>query len=440
MTDARAGDLGIDEAFAYAQRLHRTGDVAGAAELYRRILEVVPDHADALHYLGVTSHQLGQSNAALEWIGKSLKLAPDSPDAHNNLGNVLRTQGRLEEASAAYERALALRPDDADALNNLGTILNARRRSREAIRLYRRVLELAPEHVEAHHNLGNSYLALGEAENALDAYRCALLLRPYDGASYRRLGAAFYALGRVEEAAGVYRRWLDLQPQDPEARHLVAATAGGEVPARASDEFIQRLFDRFAASFDQVLERLAYKAPAAVAEAVAEAIGPPAGNLDVLDAGCGTGLGGPWLRGYARRLVGMDLSEKMIRVAAERGVYDEFVVAELVRHLRRHPSEYDLVTAIDTLCYFGDLGEVAEGLACTLRAGGHAVFTAERAEEHEVPRGFRLNANGRYSHSDGYLRQVLASAGLSVSPSRTTELRLEAGKPVLGVVVVAGKA
>jgi predicted TPR repeat methyltransferase len=189
-----------------------------------------------------------------------------------------------------------------------------------------------------------------------------------------------------------------------------------------------------------VLERLAYQAPAVVAGAVGAAVGDPHGDLDVLDAGCGTGLGGPWLRPYARRLVGMDLSEKMIRIAAERGVYDEFVVAELVRHLRRHQSEYDLVTAIDTLCYLGDLGDVAAGLAAALRPGGRAVFTVERAEAHDAPRGFRLNANGRYSHSDAYLRQVLASAGLSLTLLRTTELRLEAGKPVLGCVVVTGRA
>lgn len=432
-----AGELGVDEAFSYAQTLHRAGDATRAGEIYRRILEIAPEHVDALHYLGVASHQLGQSASAVELIRRALALSPNYPDAHNNLGNVLRRQGHLDEARLAYERTLELRPDNPDALNNLGTILNARRQYGEAIALYRRLLELCPEHVEAHHNLGNSYLGAGAAEQALEAFRQALLLRPYDAASYRRLGAAFYALGRHAEAAEIYRRWLDVQPDDPEARHLVAATSGGAAPARASDEFIQRMFDRFAASFDHVLERLEYKAPVVVGEAVREAVGVPAADLNVLDAGCGTGLGGPWLRPYARRLVGMDLSEQMIRVAAERGVYDEFVVAELVRHMRRHPGEYDLVTAIDTLCYFGDLSDVAGGLACTLKAGGRAVFTLERAEEAAAPRGFRLNAHGRYSHAEEYVRAVLEAAGLVVVALRGTELRLEAGKPVSGFVVVA---
>ena len=35
-------------------------------------------------------------------------------------------------------------------------------------------------------------------------------------------------------------------------------------------------------------------------------------SLDVLDAGCGTGLCGPLVAPYARRLVGVDLSEAML--------------------------------------------------------------------------------------------------------------------------------
>jgi predicted TPR repeat methyltransferase len=174
-----------------------------------------------------------------------------------------------------------------------------------------------------------------------------------------------------------------------------------------------------------------------VAEAVAAAVGKPAADLEVLDAGCGTGLGGSWLRPYARRLVGLDLSEQMIRVAADRRVYDEFVIAELTLHMKRHPAAYHLITAIDALCYFGDLLDVAGGLVCALKPGGHAVFTVEQAEPGEAPSGFRLNAHGRYSHVDGYLHEVLSDAGLALLSLRVLELRLEAGKPVTGYVVTA---
>ena len=48
--------------------------------------------------------------------------------------------------------------------------------------------------------------------------------------------------------------------------------------------------------------------------------GNRSGSWDVLDAGCGTGLCGPGLRGRAGRLVGVDLSPEMLKRAAGRGV------------------------------------------------------------------------------------------------------------------------
>jgi predicted TPR repeat methyltransferase len=429
--------LTADEAFAYAMSLQRRGQAEHAAELYRRIIELEPDHVHALHYLGVASFQLGRSRDAIALIERALLLEPDNADAHNNLDNILKRAGELERARAEYERVLALRPGDPDALNNLGTLLSAKRLFREAAGSYREVIARSPEHVEAHHNLGNSLLALGEEHAALDAYQRALMLRPYDRNSYRKLGAAYYATGRMDEATAIYRRWFELQPNDPEAGHMLAACTGTDVPARASSELVKSIFDAFAQSFDEVLKRLEYKAPAVVAEAIRGALGEPRADRVVLDAGCGTGLGGAMLRPYASRLIGLDLSERMIQVALERGDYDEFFVAELTVHLEQHRGEYDLITAIDTLVYLGDLAPVVCGFSHALRPGGHACFTVERADESAGP-GYKLNPHGRYSHTEPYLRQTLSAAGLHVLGIAGTELRLEAGTPVQGFVVVAG--
>ncbi len=69
-------------------------------------------------------------------------------------------------------------------------------------------------------------------------------------------------------------------------------------------------FDSFAASFDSKLAKLLYRAPALVAEMLAEPDVEASKSLDVLDAGCGTGLCGPLIAPYARRLVGVDLSAR----------------------------------------------------------------------------------------------------------------------------------
>ena len=115
---------------------------------------------------------------------------------------------------------------------------------------------------------------------------------------------------------------------------MLAACTGRDVPARASNGFVERTFDSFAASFESKLEQLSYRAPALVAAMLEDSGLEPSKRLDVLDAGCGTGLCGPLVAPYARRLTGVDLSEGMLAHAKEKHVYDALMKAELTDHLR----------------------------------------------------------------------------------------------------------
>jgi hypothetical protein len=64
------------------------------------------------------------------------------------------------------------------------------------------------------------------------------------------------------------------------------------VTKRASDRYVENTFDRFAGEFDATLSRRNYRAPQMVMGAAAVLLGESKGDLDVLDAGCGTGLVG----------------------------------------------------------------------------------------------------------------------------------------------------
>ena len=56
-------------AFAEALAHHRAGRVNEALPLYRRILEVDPRHADALHMMGEIALRAGRPDLAVELIG-----------------------------------------------------------------------------------------------------------------------------------------------------------------------------------------------------------------------------------------------------------------------------------------------------------------------------------------------------------------------------------
>ncbi len=417
-------------------RLHQQGELEQAVKLYRHVLAHLPDHVDALHFLGIAEHQLGRSEVGLALLERAVALAAPFADLYNNYGNVLRQLGRLDAAEQAYQRALELRPEDANALNNLATILRERGALEQAAATFERVLALNPEHYEAHQNLGHVYSALQRFEEALEQHRRALLLRPRQGDGYRELGAALCALGKVEEACAIYRHWLSVAPDNPAPRHLLAACTAQDVPQRASDGYIRESFDVFASHFDTSLERLQYRAPSLVAEAVAKRVGA-ATSLRVLDVGCGTGLCGPKLRGFASRLIGVDLSEKMLDKARARGCYDELQAAELTAYLEGCTEAQELIVSADTLVYFGALERVAKAARRALVPAGHFVFTVERSEEDEAPQGFRIHPHGRYSHTEPYLREVLSAAGFLPPVIERVTLRMEAGRPVSGALVTA---
>ena len=124
-------------------------------------------------------------------------------------------------------------------------------------------------------------------------------------------------------------------------------------------------------------------------------------------------------------------------LARARGVsaYDELVQGELTEFLRGRTDAYDLIVSVDTLCYFGDLAAVVNAAATALKSGGVLAFTVEDAGP-EVD-GWQLNPHGRYTHSGGYLQQVLDDAGLAVQTIHSLILRTEGGQPVNGRLAVA---
>jgi predicted TPR repeat methyltransferase len=234
----------------------------------------------------------------------------------------------------------------------------------------------------------------------------------------------------------VFERWLEEEPDNPVPRHMLAACSGRDVPARASDAYVESVFDTFAASFDSRLARLSYRAPALVTEMVARSGLQASRSLDVLDAGCGTGLCGPMLAPYARRLVGVDLSGNMLAQARARNVYDELIKGELTAHLRASVQAFDLIVSADTLVYFGQLDDVVEFAAQALRPGGLLVFTVEELTGDDMGPGSGIKPHGRYSHAHAYVEGVLRAHGLRPEIERA-ELRMEGGVPVAGLVVRA---
>jgi len=169
---------GVREAFESAMRTHQAGNVQEAARLYREILAVEPQHADARHLLGVISHQQGEHQAAIEAILDAIARNPDFHGYHHNLGCIYLDLGRYNEAVASLRRALQLDASAAESHYNLATALRSIGQLDEAEIACKQALRLKPRYAEARSNLGIVLEEQGRFAEALAAFNEALQMDP----------------------------------------------------------------------------------------------------------------------------------------------------------------------------------------------------------------------------------------------------------------------
>lgn len=244
------------QAFDLALQHHQAGRLAEAESLYRQILAVQPQQAEALHLLGILANQtarpelavelirqvlaiepgngaaysnlgsayrsLGRLEEAVEAYRQASRLQPSLPEPYNNLGNVLRDQGRIGEAIEALSHALRIQPGAAEIHANLGAALADGGRFAEALASYERALQIHPSFPVALFGLGNTLAKQGRAGEAAEAFRSALAIKPDYAKAWNNLGTALRDQGRLDEAADAFRRVIDLQPCNAEAHSNLA--------------------------------------------------------------------------------------------------------------------------------------------------------------------------------------------------------------------------
>ncbi len=257
---------------------HQRGDLAAAQRAYRRVLQIQPRNADALHLMGMIAYQVGELATARDLIERAIKARPSSPAYHNNMGEVRRALNELDAAVASYRRAIELdpaspgpgvnlvaalidagradealreatamaerHPNAAEVQNSLGNACLAADDPVTAADQFARAAELAPEVPEPRFNLGNALHRQGRTDEAVEAYLAAVALRPGYAEARTNLGSAYVELGRPEAALPHLAAAVEAAPDLPEAYFglgdALAATGRLEEAAEAYAAAVER--------------------------------------------------------------------------------------------------------------------------------------------------------------------------------------------------------
>jgi predicted TPR repeat methyltransferase len=431
----------LTQAMQHALLLHGEGRLDAAEAIYLRTLAARPRHFEALHLLGVLRWQQGRTSEALDHIAAALKLKPTHVRALSNQGAILASLGRTTEALASYDKALAIKPDYAEALNNRGNALKSLKRTGEALESYERALTTKPDLAEVHLNVGLLLAEAGRLEEATAAARRAdELSQQIASRDLRYSLAELLAQCSLNEAARKHLLfYLERDAEDRRgARMLLARLGFAPMPARAPDALLEALYARRAAAWDQGSENDAqpYRGATLVAEALKALVAGTA-ELDVLDAGCGTGLVGETIAGRDVHLDGVDLSPAMLVCANRKNIYRNLYQGDLVPFLSSHAESYDVIVSAATLIHFGDLGSVIEAAATALRDHGLFIFTVFRSDDADavaVHPILGLAQGGCYAHGRNYVVRTAAKADFKVELIEEGVHEYHDGVPAAGVV------
>lgn len=296
--------------------------------------------------------------------------------------------------------------------------MNARRFA-DAAEVLESLGRLAPLEASTHFDLGTAWLRAGQPSRAIEPLNRVIALTPHDGRAHAHLGMALEEIGEIHAAIVTLREAARLMPESSVVAYHLGAIGGAASPEICPPDYLVSLFDDYASRFDDdLVNRLHYAGPELLARAVARH-GAAAKSLEILDLGCGTGLCAKFLLPFAKRIVGVDLSPRMIDAARVRGMYDELLNCDVLDALRNRQSDYDLIVAADVFIYIGDLRKVFVEVAAALRPGGCFAFTIESIDGVE----YALRATRRYAHSLDYINELAKQIGFKQASAERCVLR-----------------
>lgn len=378
-----------------------SGEHLSAANRFHAVIKLIPGHFRAHLNLGRALKLAGDDKQAVAVLCAAFPLTPEHADDWVDLGNTLFELYRFDDAGCAYQKAVDMSGENAHYLYNLGNAYYRQQRYNEAADILRRAAELAPTHSAIFYNLGNTYQQMGKLDLAVDCFRKTCLL----------------------------------DPQNEEAAHMLAAMSG-QTTRSAPKAWIRRLFDQYSDRFDQhIVEDLGYTVPEQLADALKDATGPSAIFQNALDLGCGTGISGLAFRAITRRLVGIDLSPKMVAAARGKNIYNHLQKCGIIEYLTATAETFDLVIATDVLIYIGEATELFDWIGRRTLNAACFVLSTESATEAD----YVLRPTGRYAHSNEYIRRLAGQSGFGIRMCQPARIRKEKGQWIMGSLFVLQK-
>jgi len=202
-------------------------------EVYRRILTLNPDSAEADMIAGEALDEMKDNAGATEMFRAAVKANPKQPLAHFGLGYLLWTQKQYPESAAEFQSELANNPKHAQSLLYLADADIQMNQIDAATPLLEKVIKLDPTLPLAHLDLGIVAAEAGRNDEALREFLAAEKKMPDDVNVHWRLARLYRSMGRKDEAKAEFDKASTLNKQADEALYEKIKNGAKRPPPQA---------------------------------------------------------------------------------------------------------------------------------------------------------------------------------------------------------------
>lgn len=471
------------------QILYKTHQIKEAQENFLKALNIDPDYSEAKSHLAMTYYENDKEKAIsfLKNISDQYKeeplcryflstilfdegnlaeakkyalgaehINPYSDEIKTILGIIASKEERYDDAELYFSQAIDINSSNISALINLANIETNKKDFTNAEKHYKRAIDFAPQSLDAHLNYANMLYLSERTSEALEEYRKAVIINPLSSESSNNIGIilkdlkeyeealalmfnafymeptreeyavniaetlVLYGKEKPEEALKAAQNWVTHAPENVFAKHTLASLKGENI--EDSTAYSEKLFDNFASNYELVLKKIGYTLP----QSIKQLVGDIKGNI--IDLGCGSGLIGQAIKNTQNQIIGVDISQKMLDMAATKKAYSKLIKSGILEFMQTKPQA-DLIIAADVFGYLGAL----DNIISTLK-GYKVCFSIEELNGNE---NYKISDNGRYKHNPQYIENLLTQNGFQHIKKYNTVLRKENGEDVKGLIYFA---
>ena len=374
----------------------------------------------------------------------SLWLKSKKISAILKIANELYRQKRFDSAIKCYRRILKIDPTHFAAQANLATAFFECENFVDSIPELKQVIKIDSINPWWYNYLSQAYQKTGDYTLALDVGLQAVILSNGDDNHHLNMAYTIYEISDVKGVDFIdpyLQKWSEKYPDNAVVKQCYKSFYFDKNFTRSEPGYVEKLFDVFAADFDEVLSALEYDSPSILAQKIAQFCSDQKQvKIRILDLGCGSGLCGENIKKNIpnSHLIGVDISSKMLQIAALKKVYNKFIKSDITNCFDDINCCVDVVVASDVFTYFGDLDSLFKSINDTLSDDGVFAFTISSNNVNNED--YFLMPSSRFVHNIKYIEKVLKKHQFSIIENEEKILRKEGEKDVIGRVILAVKS